>query len=1046
MLLPQKLGPITLMRKLGTDGVSEAFVGILDEPAGQHVVVRRLLPFVVQDAARLATVESRVQDLTAVRHPTLVPVLRTENVGNDHLIIEDHVDAVSLGDVIAWCRKSGEPLPHNVFLNLATQICNGLEALHGRPGKASGEEHVLHLALSPESVLITPEGRLMVGEFGLIRSPTALPSGGSADASARRLAHVSPEQTHPDQKLTPASDIFSLGSLLYELLMLEPLFRRESSLQTIHAVRKAEVSGALQMVKKALPGLDKVLYRALSLNPRHRYQRAFVLREDIRGLMAGFSFTRINEETTDFLAPLFAARAQSRPAAASSEDSQDNTGALLREAAGLPEPAPNDTRGFLRGVAQDTLVPSFTDSGATVEDDLEGLEMWSEVPTTVDPSDPAAIPVATTTDLPHDLTVGAPDVPRDQTTWIPRVPRSTTEWIPVTRDEGPKTGDFDEDIKTDITADPAVERSLTPQEKRQLTPAELQKELAALGVEVRPTPPPAAAREEGPDESPSIAPTMSPEAATETVKKDLGTPSSADTMAMFMEDDEEPPSEEDVPAPGLAVAGGAAAVGAAAARGRGGDGPTVEPAPAPHVSADGDTPASQPQRAQPNPSSSYRPKGAAPPPAPDAGKGPQIQSRKLEGLTFDEDEDTAVHDEDDLDWKPRRSGRGLVIVGAALAVFVVVLLCGGVAVLAGQGVVTSWFEPGPVAGGPGTTEPDTTPATPTGTTEPAATTPETPSTVAAGTTEPAKTEPDVAETGGNAGGSQVVASKDPTPEPRPLATEPRTTPTSRTPTNRTSTDRTPSSNRGTSTASLTPTASTAPAASTAPTTRTPSTNRVTSRDPDPPRLSTSRDSGSLIDATPTTSSAGTETVIKTETEPVGFDALASKSRTGSLSAGDRLTLEMVERTDPSYTRSRAILYEDAKARADGSAQRKYLDALLTQPENKYNPTFLAEGAHMDIADKRFDRALSRAETAERHWARLPSSLVFSRKAMIYEAQAAAWQGKFYQSGGSDMAALGQAISAWEKYQRHVATKSRTDLAQLADAQLTKLYDARRRLE
>jgi hypothetical protein len=101
---------------------------------------------------------------------------------------------------------------------------------------------------------------------------------------------------------------------------------------------------------------------------------------------------------------------------------------------------------------------------------------------------------------------------------------------------------------------------------------------------------------------------------------------------------------------------------------------------------------------------------------------------------------------------------------------------------------------------------------------------------------------------------------------------------------------------------------------------------------------------------------------------------------------------------------------------------------------------------MDIADRKYDRALARASTAERHWGRLPSDLVFTRKAMIYEAQAAAWQGKFYASGGSDMSALGQAIDSWEKYQRHVATKSRADLSQIADQQLTKLYDARRRLE
>jgi len=1067
MLLPQKLGPITLMRKLGADGVAEAFVGILDEPAGQHVVVRKLLPFVVQEPARLSAVESRVQDLTAVRHPTLVPVLRMQQVGEDRLVVEDHVDAVSLGDVIAWCRKQGTPLPHNVFLNLATQICNGLEALHGRPGKASGEENVLHLALGPDSVLLTPEGRLLVGEYGLVRSPTSLPSSGGTDAAARRLAHVSPEQTHPDQKLTPASDVFSLGSLLFELLMLEPLFRRDSSLQTIHAVRKAEVSGALQRVKKSLPGLDKVLYRALSLNPRHRYQRAFVLREDIRGLMAGYSFTRISEETSDFLAPLFAARAASRPqsptpapTAGGIEGDQDSTGALLREAAGISTGTPppvdragapgsgssraDDTSAFLRGVAQDTLVPTFSGSGeydsgalpgstaASNDDDLDGLEMWSEVPTTVDPTDPSAVPIATSSDLPAAERQRAPgsDVPLDQTTWIP-VERK------VDSDGGPPSNAFEADAKTDVSPDPTpppnVRQVGSPAttsnpgtdpnvSKRQLST----EELAALGVKVRPTPEPAQRRTGAQGEVASGAATGA--------SSSNGTPT-------------ETPARTDSQAP--TVAPESAATEKAAADTGGSEEPTPEPiqgalgassksTPAPAASSSGSGSSSQPSSR-----SSYRPPGAATPkPAPSASsKGPKLQGRKLEGLTFDEEEVTAVtddEDEDDLDWRPRRSGRGLAIAGAALAVFVVVLLCGGVAVIAGQGVVTGWLSPGPVASnGPGLTPMEPAPVdaedpADDGTAD-AATPADDPG------EEPAEAQADAT----NAGGAVAAAepepetSADPAPSasmgrpPRPISdTRRNPEPSSVGRTEPVRRDPTPTRDPEPRVSSLAPTTSRTPSTRSRPTPR---------RDPDPPRLSTPDDGASLAESTPTSS------VIQS-TEPDDLDALSQRAQTGRLSAADRLTLEMVERDDPTYTRAHAILYDDAKAREDGSAKRKYLDALLSHPENTYNPMFLVEGAHMDIDDKRFDRALSRATTAERYWARMPSSVIFTRKAMIYEAQAAAWQGKFYQSGGSDLGALGRAISAWEKYQRHVSTKSRADLSQIADKQLTKLYDARRRLE
>lgn len=182
------------------------------------------------------------------------------------------------------------------------------------------------------------------------------------------------------------------------------------------------------------------------------------------------------------------------------------------------------------------------------------------------------------------------------------------------------------------------------------------------------------------------------------------------------------------------------------------------------------------------------------------------------------------------------------------------------------------------------------------------------------------------------------------------------------------------------------------------------------------------------------------------TTPSSMGTLSTKARDGRLTSADRLSLEMVEPSSVDYTRSKVILYEDAKARGDSRAQRTYLEQVLSHPENQYNPAYLAEGAVLDIADRRYERALSRSELAERHWARLPSELIFTRKAMIYQAQAAAWQGQFYESGGDDLNALQRSIQGWERYQRHVGTKSRSDLARVADEQLSKLYDARRRLE
>ena len=141
----------------------------------------------VSGTVRRASLEARVRDLLAIRHPVLVPVLDYTAVEDDSYIVDDWIDAISLQQLLTWCRENDTAPPHNVYLNLATQICNGLEALHGRPGSATGSENVLHLSLTPEAVFVTATGKVLVGHFGLSPNPTALPKAGASGATPMRM-------------------------------------------------------------------------------------------------------------------------------------------------------------------------------------------------------------------------------------------------------------------------------------------------------------------------------------------------------------------------------------------------------------------------------------------------------------------------------------------------------------------------------------------------------------------------------------------------------------------------------------------------------------------------------------------------------------------------------------------------------------------------------------------------------------------------------------------------------------------------------------------
>ena len=146
-----------------------------------------------------------------------------------------------------------------------------------------------------------------------------------------------------------------------------------------------------------------------------------------------------------------------------------------------------------------------------------------------------------------------------------------------------------------------------------------------------------------------------------------------------------------------------------------------------------------------------------------------------------------------------------------------------------------------------------------------------------------------------------------------------------------------------------------------------------------------------------------------------------------------------------HSRARVWLYDDATVRGALSERRTHLRELMRNPENQYNPVFLTEQAQVALAFKDYREALDAARRAEQHWARLPSSAVFQRKAMIYEQQAAAWYGIFVASDGAELDALHQSIRAWQRYRQHVSSRDPA-LAARADDQITRLNDIQARVE
>lgn len=286
--LPRAVGPLTIERRQGSDGVVDTYRGIWHSQDGQPVVVRRFKDWVVANPALLSKVESRVADLRALRNPRLVGVLDYIHTGKgasrERLLVEEAPDGVDLMHITVEVARAGESLSPRLVQHIALELCAALEALHSLRGSASGEDPMLHRAVRPGAAFLTVDGSVQLGGFGLLPRPDFGPQPPLRDVVREYAAYLAPEQVEPARSVGRAADVFSVGCVIYTLATGKVLFDATNDLLSTIQKRQPDLDPALDEVKSTFPGLERVLRSCLFAVPERRYQSVTRLADDLRQL------------------------------------------------------------------------------------------------------------------------------------------------------------------------------------------------------------------------------------------------------------------------------------------------------------------------------------------------------------------------------------------------------------------------------------------------------------------------------------------------------------------------------------------------------------------------------------------------------------------------------------------------------------------------------------------------------------------------------------------------------------------------------------------
>lgn len=276
-----RLGPYEVLSPLGAGGMGEVYRA-RDTRLGRQVAVKILPDSLSQDPHRVARFETEARVLAVLSHPNILGIHDFGQSDGRIYAVTELLDGETLRD-----RMGGEPMAWRKAAEIAAAMADALASAH-----AAG---IVHRDLKPENVFITSDGRVKVLDFGLAKvvepvSEDAVtltsPSGGAVSVDGEvvgTLSYMAPEQLR-GLKVDGRTDIFALGSVLYEMLSGKRPFAGATPADTLSAILHGEPPSLDGLVREIPSALGLIVSRCLEKRPEDRFDTAHDLALSLRSI------------------------------------------------------------------------------------------------------------------------------------------------------------------------------------------------------------------------------------------------------------------------------------------------------------------------------------------------------------------------------------------------------------------------------------------------------------------------------------------------------------------------------------------------------------------------------------------------------------------------------------------------------------------------------------------------------------------------------------------------------------------------------------------
>jgi serine/threonine protein kinase len=277
----RRLGGYELRAKIADGGMAEVHVArrIAEPGAGEVVAIKMIREQFARNKEFVTMFMDEAKIVARLRHPNII---RYYELGSedDHLFLAmELLFGQSLWSLWDACRARGVRLRYDMIAWIGARVADGLHYAHQLVDEQGRPLDIVHRDVNATNIFVTYEGDIKVIDFGLAKAANRA-SKTAAGVIKGKVAYMSPEQA-VGAPIDRRTDIFALGTTLWELACDRRLFKRTDDVETLRRVHAAEVPDATRIVDGFPPELWHVLARALAREKDERYRTAADLARDL---------------------------------------------------------------------------------------------------------------------------------------------------------------------------------------------------------------------------------------------------------------------------------------------------------------------------------------------------------------------------------------------------------------------------------------------------------------------------------------------------------------------------------------------------------------------------------------------------------------------------------------------------------------------------------------------------------------------------------------------------------------------------------------------